>query len=65
MKEPLYYQDASSLGKLIRNREVSPVEVMAAHLDRIAAVDPDINSIVTVSAGALDAAKKAEAAVMR
>lgn len=65
MKNPIYYQDASSLAQMIRNREVSPVEVMTAHLDRIAAVDPDINSIVTVSTAALDAAKKAEATVMR
>jgi aspartyl-tRNA(Asn)/glutamyl-tRNA(Gln) amidotransferase subunit A len=65
MKDPIYYQDASSLAKLIRDRQVSPVEVMTAHLNRIAAVDPDINSIVTVSAFALDAAKKAETAMMR
>ncbi|MFI0849316.1 amidase [Mesorhizobium sp. IMUNJ 23232] len=37
---------------------------MRAHLDRIEAVDPTINAIVTVAEGSLDAAKVAEAAVM-
>jgi Asp-tRNA(Asn)/Glu-tRNA(Gln) amidotransferase A subunit family amidase len=34
-----------------------------AHLDRIAAVNPKINAIVTLADGALKAAKAAEAAV--
>lgn len=63
--DPIYYQDASTLAKMIRNREISPVEVVKAHLDRIEALNPAINAIVTVSAGALEAAKAAEAAVMR
>ncbi|TXM87817.1 amidase, partial [Methylobacterium sp. WL122] len=49
---------------MIRTRQLSPVEVVQAHLDRIAAVDPQINAIVTVAEGALAAAKDAEAAVM-
>lgn len=56
--------DATKLAELIRTREISPVEVMQAHLDRIEAIDPTINAIVTVAEGALDAAKAAEAAVM-
>lgn len=56
--------DATKLAELIRTREISPVEVMRAHLDRIEAVDPTINAIVTVAEGSLDAAKAAEAAVM-
>jgi len=63
--DPIYYQDASTLAKMIRNREISPVEVVKVHLDRIEALNPAINAIVTVSAGALEAAKAAEAAVMR
>jgi aspartyl-tRNA(Asn)/glutamyl-tRNA(Gln) amidotransferase subunit A len=35
-----------------------------AHLDRIAAVNPKINAIVTLADGALEAAKAAEAAVL-
>jgi aspartyl-tRNA(Asn)/glutamyl-tRNA(Gln) amidotransferase subunit A len=34
------------------------------HLDRIAAVNPKINAIVTLADGALKAAKAAEAAVL-
>ncbi len=41
-----------------------PVEVMEAHLDRIAEVNPKANAIVTWADGAMEAAKKAEAAVM-
>jgi aspartyl-tRNA(Asn)/glutamyl-tRNA(Gln) amidotransferase subunit A len=61
---PLHYLDASTLALLIRTRQVSPVEVMQAHLDRIEAVDPAVNAIVTVAGGALDAARAAEASVL-
>lgn len=64
MKSELIHQDASRLAELIRTKEVSPVEVMQAHLDRIAAVDPQVNAIVTVAADALKDARAAEAAVM-
>ena len=56
--------DASRIAELVATRELSPVEVMKAHLDRIAEVNPKVNAIVTMADGALDAAKKAEAAVM-
>jgi aspartyl-tRNA(Asn)/glutamyl-tRNA(Gln) amidotransferase subunit A len=60
----LTYFDATKLAQMIRAREVSPVEVVQAHLDRIQAVDPKVNAIVTVAAGAIEAAKAAEAAVL-
>jgi len=63
--DPIYYLDASALANLIRTRELSPVEVIRAHLNRIEAQNPDINAIVTVAENALHAAEKAEAAVMR
>lgn len=63
--DPVYYQDASSLANLIRTRELSPVEVVKAHLDRIEAQNPNINAIVTVAGNALQAARDAEAAIMR
>jgi len=56
--------DASALAELIRTRQLSPVEVMQAHLDRIEAVNPKLNAIVTVADQALSAARAAEAAVM-
>src|ERR1700722_15241802 len=55
--------DAGRIAELIAKRELSPVEVMQAHLDRIAEVNPKVSAIVTMTDGALDAAKKAEAAV--
>jgi hypothetical protein len=48
---------------LIRNREVTSVEVVQAHLDRIDAINPKINAIVTWAAGALDAAVAADEAL--
>ena len=64
MSNGLVHQDATKLAELIRTKEVSPVEVVQAHLDRIQAVDPQINAIVTIADDALNAAKRAEAAVM-
>src|SRR6201999_3459728 len=65
MSTDLIYSDATKLAELIRTREVSPVEVMQAHLDRIEAVNPKVNAIVTIADGALKSAKDAEAAVLR
>src|SRR5215469_7129058 len=55
--------DATRIAELIARRELSPVEVMQAHLDRIAAVNPKLNAIVALADGAMDGARKAEAAV--
>ncbi|REE87568.1 amidase [Cupriavidus plantarum] len=64
MTSELVYHDATRLAELIRTREVSPVEVVQAHLDRIQAVDPKVNAIVTIADDALQAARAAEAAVL-
>ncbi len=63
MSEPIHFSDATRLAELIRTRELSSVEVVQAHLDRIAAVNPAINAIVTIADGALAAAAAADAAV--
>ncbi|MDQ1432986.1 MAG: aspartyl-tRNA(Asn)/glutamyl-tRNA(Gln) amidotransferase subunit, partial [Actinomycetota bacterium] len=47
----------------IARREVSPVEVVEAHLDRIAG--DDTNAVGTIADDALDHARAAEHAVMR
>src|ERR1700761_4781458 len=65
MSTELIYSDATKLAELIRTREVSPVEVMQAHLDRIEAVNPRVNAIVNIAEDALKAAKEAEAAGQR
>ncbi len=64
MKTDLFFQDATALAELIRTRQVSPVEVVQVHLDRIAAVNPKVNAIVTVAHDALTIARAAEAAVL-
>jgi aspartyl-tRNA(Asn)/glutamyl-tRNA(Gln) amidotransferase subunit A len=63
MTDTITRLDATRLAELIANRELSPVEVMQAHLDRIAEVNPRLNAIVTLADNALDAARRAEAAV--
>jgi aspartyl-tRNA(Asn)/glutamyl-tRNA(Gln) amidotransferase subunit A len=63
MSENIIYSDATKLAEMIRSREVSAVEVVKAHLDRIQAVDPKINAIVTLAEGALEKAEAADAAV--
>lgn len=64
MTNTIIHMDAGRIADLISNRELSPVEVMRAHLDRIAEVNPKVNAIVTLANDALEEAKKAETAVM-
>jgi amidase len=59
-------KSARELAKLIRERAVSPVEVLDAHLAAIEAINPKLNAIVTLAADmARDAARIAEQAVMK
>jgi aspartyl-tRNA(Asn)/glutamyl-tRNA(Gln) amidotransferase subunit A len=61
----LCFLDATELAARIRGRDLSPVEVVRAHLERIDAVNPELNAIVTRMPDAEDRAREAEAAVMR
>ena len=62
----LWKLSATELAGLIATRKVSPVEVTASVLDRIADVNPQLNAVVVIDAeGARAQAKAAEAAVMR
>ena len=57
---------AHAMVDLVRSRQVSPVELVQAVLDRIDGLDPDINAFAKLDAeGALAAARAAEAAVVR
>src|SRR5262249_22392876 len=52
----------ADLGRMIATKQVSPVEVFQAHLDRIAALDPQLRAFITVCPdAALEAARAAEA----
>jgi Asp-tRNA(Asn)/Glu-tRNA(Gln) amidotransferase A subunit family amidase len=55
----------TKIAELIRNREVSPVEVAEAHIEQISRLNPALNAIVTVAPDVLKRARDAEAAVMR
>src|SRR5215213_7060228 len=54
-----------TIAAMIRNREVSPVEVAEAHLEQIARLNPELNAIVTLAPDLLERARAAEVAVMR
>ncbi|RPH83988.1 MAG: hypothetical protein EHM88_05390, partial [Candidatus Rokuibacteriota bacterium] len=54
---------AARLAALVRARQVSPVELVQAYLDRIDRLDGRLHAYITVTGdGALDAARRAEAA---
>jgi len=58
MSKELCFLPATELAAMIRNWQVSAVEVMQAHLAQIARVNPKVNAIVTLDAeGALARAK--------
>ncbi|HEV2705742.1 MAG TPA: amidase [Pyrinomonadaceae bacterium] len=51
---------AARLAALTRRREVSPVEVVEAYLERIARLNPHLNAIVTLAPDALERARAVE-----
>jgi aspartyl-tRNA(Asn)/glutamyl-tRNA(Gln) amidotransferase subunit A len=59
-RNPIHYQDAATLAALIQTKQLSSREVVQAHLERTAAVNPQINAVVTLMAD--DALRAAEAA---
>ena len=66
MARELWSRSALELASNIANKEVSSVEVVTAHLDRIAEVNPTINAVVRVlGESALESAAKADAATAR
>ncbi len=56
---------AHELAGLIRSRQVSPVEVADAYLNRIARINPSLNAIVSLAPDLRDQALEAEAALLR
>jgi len=60
----IHYLEGTALAALIRTRQLSSREVVQAHLDRIQAVNPKINAVVTLMAEqALTSANAADKAV--
>ena len=64
MADELYYLDAIELVRRIRSMEISPVEVLGAHLEWIETVNPKITAIVTMVESAEESARAAERSVM-
>lgn len=65
MSGDIHWLDATGLAARIREKQLSPVDVVRAHLERIAAVNPTLNAVVTLIDAAEGQARAAEAAVMR
>lgn len=62
----LCFKNALELVTLVRQRKVSTVEVLMAHLEQIERVNPSVNAICTLDAeGAVEQAKKADEALAR
>ena len=63
--EDLVWKSVTDLARLVASKEVSPVDVVAAHLARIDALDTKARAFITVMReSALEAARAAEAAVV-
>jgi aspartyl-tRNA(Asn)/glutamyl-tRNA(Gln) amidotransferase subunit A len=61
MIDDLHYLSIAQVAGLIRKRKLSPVELTTVFLERIAALDPQLNAFVTVTADlALNEARRAE-----
>ena len=55
------YMSAADLGRRLRQGEISPVEIVEAHLSRIRATEPTLNSFITLLPDqAMAAARQAE-----
>lgn len=66
MSEELSFMSAIALRERIASKDISPVELIEHALNRLDEVEPHLNNFVTVTReAALDAARQAEAAVMK
>jgi len=63
--EDLAEQSATELARLVRSREVSPVEVVEACLARVETFNPAVNAVVTLNPRALDEAGELELQLVR
>jgi aspartyl-tRNA(Asn)/glutamyl-tRNA(Gln) amidotransferase subunit A len=57
--------DATELARRIRRREISPVEALAEHRERIGRLNPGLNALVTEAPDAEEQAREAENAILR
>ena len=65
MGAEIYYADAVEIAALIREKKLSPVEVLEAHLERIDRINEGLNAVVCLEDRALERARRAEEALSR
>lgn len=65
MSTPLIHRSATELARLIRDRAVSSVEVIDAHLMAIERLNPELNAIVAVAEDAREQAAERDQAFVR
>jgi aspartyl-tRNA(Asn)/glutamyl-tRNA(Gln) amidotransferase subunit A len=65
VREDIAYLGVVDLARRIRERELSPVDVLAAFRERAEAINPSLNALVTPMPDAEERAQEAEAAVLR
>jgi amidase len=63
--ESLTRLPAHRLARMLRAREVSAAELLAAHLDRLETVNPLVNAVVRQAPDAMDRARAADQALAR
>ncbi len=62
----LHWTSMTELARLVAGKQVSPVDVVRAHLERIATLDPSLKAFITVCAdAAMEAARAAESALVK
>jgi aspartyl-tRNA(Asn)/glutamyl-tRNA(Gln) amidotransferase subunit A len=64
MADAIVYTDVVEISARIRDRDISPVEVLQAHLERIESINPKINAVIAINERALNRAREAEVAAM-
>ena len=61
----LVFLSARELGGLLKSRQVSPVEVVEAHLERVKSLNPILNAFITIASDyAITRARKAEKEIL-
>lgn len=63
--DELIYASATALAQAIHEKEISVLEVVEAHLQRIEAVNPTLNAVVTLAGDARERARAADEALAR